>query len=76
MEGQYGYLATCHSEEQQLSFIERLVEMASSLTICEWQRLPHVVSHVHMPLLQVGAECLGPSQQSPRSRLGAPCPVG
>ncbi|ERE76893.1 transformation/transcription domain-associated protein [Cricetulus griseus] len=48
-----GYLAICHPEEQQLSFIERLVEMASSLAIREWRRLPHVVSHVHTPLLQV-----------------------
>ena len=54
-----GYLAICHPEEQQLSFIERLVEMASSLAIREWRRLPHVVSHVHTPLLQVG-----PSRQS------------
>lgn len=56
-----GYLAICHPEEQQLSFIERLVEMASSLAIREWRRLPHVVSHVHTPLLQVGT---APSQSS------------
>ncbi|KAG9334761.1 hypothetical protein JZ751_006509 [Albula glossodonta] len=47
-----GYLAICHPEEQQLNFIERLVEMASSLAIREWRRLPHIVSHVHTPLLQ------------------------
>ena len=56
-----GYLAICHPEEQQLSFIERLVEMASSLAIREWRRLPHVVSHVHTPLLQVGTACAGGS---------------
>lgn len=49
-----GYLAICHPEEQQLNFIERLVETASSLAIREWRRLPHIVSHVHTPLLQVG----------------------
>lgn len=48
-----GYLAICHPEEQQLNYIERLVEMASSLAIREWRRLPHIVSHVHTPLLQV-----------------------
>lgn len=53
-----GYLAICHPEEQQLNFIERLVEMASSLAIREWRRLPHVVSHVHTPLLQVRTESL------------------
>lgn len=51
-----GYLAICHPEEQQLNFIERLVEMASSLAIREWRRLPHIVSHVHTPLLQVRAD--------------------
>lgn len=59
-----GYLAICHPEEQQLSFIERLVEMASSLAIREWRRLPHVVSHVHTPLLQVGPAPFCRSQPS------------
>lgn len=54
-----GYLAICHPEEQQLNFIERLVEMASSLAIREWRRLPHIVSHVHTPLLQVSnTQCI------------------
>lgn len=54
-----GYLAICHPEEQQLNFIERLVEMASSLAIREWRRLPHIVSHVHTPLLQVSnTQCM------------------
>lgn len=51
-----GYLAICNPEEQQLNFIERLVEMASSLAIREWRRLPHIVSHVHTPLLQVSVQ--------------------
>ena len=53
-----GYLAICHPEEQQLNFIERLVEMASSLAIREWRRLPHVVSHVHTPLLQAAQQII------------------
>lgn len=59
-----GYLAICHPEEQQLNFIERLVEMASSLAIREWRRLPHVVSHVHTPLLQVTTNCCQSSSNS------------
>lgn len=58
-----GYLAICHPEEQQLNFIERLVDMASSLAIREWRRLPHIVSHVHTPLLQVR-----PPDRPPTSR--------
>jgi len=53
-----GYLAICHPEEQQLNIIERLLEMASSLAIREWRRLPPVLSHVHTPLLQVRTESL------------------
>ncbi|XP_061612179.1 transformation/transcription domain-associated protein isoform X2 [Phyllopteryx taeniolatus] len=53
-----GYLAICHPEEQQLNFIERLVEMASSLAIREWRRLPHIVSHVHTPLLQAAQQII------------------
>ncbi|KAM5151825.1 transformation/transcription domain-associated protein [Mantella aurantiaca] len=53
-----GYLAICHPEEQQLNYIERLVEMASSLAIREWRRLPYVVSHVHTPLLQAAQQII------------------
>ncbi|XP_026170654.1 transformation/transcription domain-associated protein isoform X1 [Mastacembelus armatus] len=53
-----GYLAICHPEEQQLNFIERLVELASSLAIREWRRLPHIVSHVHTPLLQAAQQII------------------
>lgn len=64
-----GYLAICHPEEQQLNFIERLVEMASSLAIREWRRLPHIVSHVHTPLLQV-------SNTNPFLSLSGQCKSG
>ncbi|XP_028263433.1 transformation/transcription domain-associated protein [Parambassis ranga] len=53
-----GYLAICNPEDQQLNFIERLVEMASSLAIREWRRLPHIVSHVHTPLLQAAQQII------------------
>ncbi|MGH0116979.1 UNVERIFIED_CONTAM: hypothetical protein FKN15_024924 [Acipenser sinensis] len=53
-----GFLAICHPEEQQLNFIERLVEMASSLVIREWRRLPPIVSHVHTPLLQAAQQII------------------
>uniref|UniRef100_A0AAV2L9X2 Transformation/transcription domain-associated protein n=1 Tax=Knipowitschia caucasica TaxID=637954 RepID=A0AAV2L9X2_KNICA len=53
-----GYLAICHPEEQQLNFIERLVELSSSLAIREWRRLPHIVSHVHTPLLQAAQQII------------------
>lgn len=48
-----GFVAICHPDEHHLSMLERLVEMASNLCIKEWRRLPRVVSHIHIPYLQV-----------------------
>ena len=40
--------------------IERLVEVSSNLAIKEWRRLPSIVSHIHIPLLQVRWSSLAP----------------
>ncbi|KAL7293008.1 hypothetical protein TKK_0013455 [Trichogramma kaykai] len=53
-----GYLAICHSEDQHLSAVERYVEMASGLCMREWRRLPHVVSHMHLQLLQAAQQIM------------------
>ena len=47
-----GYLAICAPSETQHVNVERYVEMASSLCIKEWRRLPHIVSHIHLQYLQ------------------------
>lgn len=38
--------------------IERLVEVSSNLAIKEWRRLPSVVSHIHVPLLQAAQQIM------------------
>ena len=48
-----GYIAICHPEDHHLNMIERLVEVSSTLAIKEWRRLPAIVSHIHVGLLQV-----------------------
>ena len=48
-----GFVAICHPDEHHLSLVDRLVEVASGLCIKEWRRLPHIVSHIHIPYLQV-----------------------
>lgn len=53
-----GYIAICHPEEQHLSLVERVVEVITSQCIREWRRLPHVVSHVHLPLLQAAQQIM------------------
>lgn len=50
-----GYLAICHPEDPHLNMVERFVEQASTLCMKEWRRLPHIVSHIHLPYLQVSA---------------------
>ena len=55
-----GYLAICHTEEQHLSIVEKVVECASALCIREWKRLPPIVTHIHLPLLQAAQQvCSG-----------------
>ncbi|XP_014255602.1 transformation/transcription domain-associated protein [Cimex lectularius] len=53
-----GFLTICHPEEQHLPIVERYVELASSLCMREWRRLPHIVSHIHLPLLQAAQQIM------------------
>ncbi|XP_046480160.1 transformation/transcription domain-associated protein [Neodiprion pinetum] len=53
-----GFLAICHGEDQHLSAVERYVELASGLCMREWRRLPHIVSHIHLPLLQAAQQIM------------------
>ena len=48
-----GFLALCYPDEQRLSAVEKLIEAASIQSIKQWRRLPKIVSHAHIPLLQV-----------------------
>lgn len=48
-----GFLALCYPDEQRLSAVEKLIEAASIQGIKQWRRLPRIVSHAHVSLLQV-----------------------
>ncbi|CAG9853589.1 unnamed protein product [Phyllotreta striolata] len=54
-----GYLLICQPEESKpLKIIERYVETASTLCLNEWRRLPHIVSHIHLPYLQAAQQIM------------------
>ncbi|XP_070134948.1 transcription-associated protein 1 isoform X3 [Drosophila bipectinata] len=53
-----GYLCLLHPDERQTGSVERYVEIASSLCIREWRRLPHIVSHIHLPFLQASQQIM------------------
>lgn len=53
-----GFLAILNSEDQHLSSVERYVEMASALCMREWRRLPPIVSHIHLPILQAAQQIM------------------
>jgi transformation/transcription domain-associated protein len=59
-----GFLAICHPEDPHLSVVERYVELSSGLCMREWRRLPHIVSHVHLPLLQAAQQVIVPNRPS------------
>lgn len=54
----HGFLTICHPEEQHLPIVERYVELASSLCMREWKKLPHIVSHIHLPYLQAAQQIM------------------
>lgn len=53
-----GFLAILNQEEQHLSSVETFVEMSSKLCMREWRRLPPIVSHIHLPILQVAQQIM------------------
>lgn len=53
-----GFLAILNQDEQHLSSVERYVEIASVLCMREWRRLPHIVSHIHLPILQAAQQIM------------------
>uniref|UniRef100_A0A6A7FXF6 Transformation/transcription domain-associated protein-like n=6 Tax=Hirondellea gigas TaxID=1518452 RepID=A0A6A7FXF6_9CRUS len=53
-----GYTAICHPDEQHLNIVEKCVEIASTLCIKEWKRLPSIVSHIHLPYLQAAQQVM------------------
>lgn len=53
-----GFLNICQPGEQHLNTVERHVENASALCMREWRRLPHIVSHAHLPLLRAAQQIM------------------
>ena len=53
-----GYLAICSPDDPHLPMVERYVEQASTLCMKEWRRLPHIVSHIHLPFLQAAQQVM------------------
>merc|ERR1719340_74765 len=53
-----GYLAICSPDDPHLTMVDRYVEHASSLAMREWKRLPRLVSHIHLQLLQAAQQVM------------------
>lgn len=53
-----GYLALMGTNDIHLQTIDRYVEIASVLCMREWRRLPSIVSHIHLPILQAAQQIM------------------
>ncbi|XP_035793214.1 transcription-associated protein 1-like isoform X2 [Anopheles albimanus] len=57
-----GYLAILNQEDPQhtasVVSVERYVELASGYCMREWRRLPPIVSHIHLPILQASQQIM------------------
>ncbi|CAB3995848.1 Transformation transcription domain-associated, partial [Paramuricea clavata] len=53
------YIEICHPEDQQhlkMREVEKFVETSSTQAIRLWKRLPNIISHQHIPLLQASQQ--------------------
>lgn len=53
-----GFNNICNPDDTNLRIIDRMVELASTLCIKEWRRLPAIVTNVHLPLLQAAQQIM------------------
>ncbi|RWS15188.1 transformation/transcription domain-associated protein-like protein [Dinothrombium tinctorium] len=53
-----GYNHICNQDEHNLTIVDKMVEYASNLCIKEWRRLPPIVSHIHISLLQAAQQIM------------------
>lgn len=53
-----GFLALCYPDEQRLSAVEKLIEAASIQGVKQWRRLPEIVAHSHISLLQLSQQIM------------------
>lgn len=43
-------------EDRPLKLVEKYVENATLMCLSEWRKLPHIVSHIHLPYLQAAQQ--------------------
>ncbi|KAG9509570.1 Transformation/transcription domain-associated protein, partial [Fragariocoptes setiger] len=53
-----GFNSICNPDDYNLLAVDQMVELSSSYCIQEWRRLPHIVSHVHINLLQAAQQIM------------------
>jgi len=53
-----GFIAICLTEDQRLQAVEKCAATAVSLCVREWRRLPRIVSHIHLGLLQAAQQIM------------------
>ncbi|KAJ1522938.1 hypothetical protein ONE63_002077 [Megalurothrips usitatus] len=53
-----GFIAILHTDEKRLTQVDRCVELATTCCMREWRRLPRIVSHIHLPLLQAAQQIM------------------
>jgi len=53
-----GFVQICNTEDSAHVNVEKCVERASASCMKEWRRLPHIVSHIHLPLLQAAQQIM------------------
>ncbi|RWS25705.1 transformation/transcription domain-associated protein-like protein, partial [Leptotrombidium deliense] len=53
-----GYNFICNQDDHNLQQVDKMVDLSSNLCIKEWRRLPAIVSHIHISLLQAAQQIM------------------
>lgn len=51
-----GFLTVCNPEDQDFNLTKHFIDNSTKLCIQEWGRFPHIVSHMHLPILQAAQQ--------------------
>eukprot|EP00118_Oscarella_pearsei_P018052 m.182608 g.182608 ORF g.182608 m.182608 type:complete len:3843 (+) comp39295_c0_seq28:119-11647(+) len=53
-----GYMVISHPDDQHMPIVQKVVEASTNQAIKQWKRLPAVVAHAHVPILQAAQQVM------------------
>ncbi|XP_065834052.1 transformation/transcription domain-associated protein-like isoform X2 [Oscarella lobularis] len=71
-----GYMAISHPDDQHMPTVQKVVEASTNQAIKQWKRLPAIVAHVHVPLLQAAQQVMELQEAGQMHNVLLPANIG